>query len=140
MAQLDAVALRDTGGVYFVPPVGLERLDRICKVLGETSRHAVHRVKALRTEDAVAGILDAITVEADVEYASMSSDLTKGELGSRGLTTRAEQCEHIEGKVARYEELLGVKLDQLRTRLEGLRANITVAILKAQSEEDAAAQ
>lgn len=136
MVSLDAVALRDTGGVYFVPPTSLDRLNRITDALKSVSAHAVHKVRALRTEDAVAGILDALELEANTEYNSISSDLSSGKLGSRGLTTRAEQCEAVESKLTRYEELLDVTLDRQRQLLEGLRANITVAILSAQSAEE----
>lgn len=134
MPKLDAVGLRDTGGVYFVPHPSVDRLSAIVRAVRKASAHAIHRVPALRSDDAVDAILDAVSVEAANEAESMEKDLEVGQLQTRGLENRVERCDEVEEKVTRYEELLGRKLDVLRERLMALRANLAVAIIKSQPQ------
>jgi hypothetical protein len=138
MPKLDAVGLRDTGGVYFVPQPAVEKLGRLVAALKASSAHCLHRVPALRSEDAVDAILDAIAVEAEAEALGMEKELAEAALGARGLENRVEHCNEVEGKVARYEALLGKSLGTLGERLERLRANLTVAMMKAQGTEGGA--
>jgi len=134
MPKLDAVGLRDSGGVYFVPHSSVERLGDVAKVLREVSGHIVNRVPAMRSDDAVDAILDAIAQEAEQEAARMEADIEAAKLGSRGFENRIANCDAVESKVTRYEALLGRQLDALRERLVALRANLTVAMVKADSE------
>lgn len=131
MPHLDAVGLRDSGGVYFVPHAAVDSLARAAAVLRDVSEHAVHRVPALRSDDAVDAILDAVAQEAEAEALAMEQDIVDGKLGAKGYTNRVVTCEEVEAKVTRYEELLGRSLPKLTERLEKLRANLTVAAMKA---------
>lgn len=135
MPKMDAVSLRDTGGVYFVPPATQDRLGKVAGVLREVTGHIINRVPAMRGDDAVSAILDAVEQEATQESERMEKDIEAATLGERGFENRIGQCDEVESKVTRYEELLGRKLDSIRERLETLRANLTVAMLKAQSNE-----
>lgn len=139
MPRLDALSLRDTGGVYFIPPSSTERLGLVAGVLGTVTSHVINRVPAMRSEEAVSAILDALTTEADSEAAAMEKDLEDAKLGSKGYQNRIGVCDLVESKVTRYEALLGCKLDEIRERLETLRANLTVAVLKADAAANAAA-
>lgn len=131
MPRLDAVSLRDKGGVYFIPSHNVPRIEAAVSALRAVSEHRVHRVPAMRSEDAVDAILDAVDAEASSEAEGMEKELAAASLGKRGFETRIERCDDTERKVARYEELLGRKLDTLRDRLVALRANLTVAMVKS---------
>ena len=131
MPKLDAVGLRDTGGVYFVPESAVALLGRVAQVLSNVTGHVINRVPAMRGADAVAAILDAVEAEATQEAERMERDIEAGKLGERGFENRLAYCDEVEGKVTRYEELLGAKLDTFRARLENLRANLSLAAMKA---------
>jgi hypothetical protein len=134
-SEVQGVALRDTGGIYYVPPHNVSRWQRMMEVLQECSSHKTFGIPAMRTPDAVAAILDAIEQEAQREAQSLEDDLVSGKLRGVALRNRATRCEGVEGKVQRYEEMLGQKLDTLRARLEHLRADLTAAALTSDEEE-----
>ncbi len=62
----------------------------------------------------------------------MQADLDEEKYGARGYENRIEITDAIEAKVSRYEGILGSKLDGIRSKLDDLRASLTVAIVKAQ--------
>jgi hypothetical protein len=136
MVKLDAVALRDTGGIYFVPNGRVELLRAIAMVLRAVTAHVVYEMPAIKSEGAVEAILAAVESEAVQAAKKMEGALSDGALGARGLANREEQCREVERKVAGYESLLGRSLDGLRERLEKLRANIAVAIMAARADAD----
>lgn len=150
----DGASLRDTGGVYYVPPHGTERWERIVKALRACgSAHAIHYAPAMRSGDAIAGFLDAIAHEADVEVSAMDAEVAAGNLGGRALETRIKRCDEIEAKIGRYASALGVDLSiadagdgaiveggalaRIASRLTDLRASATVAIAEIAAAKQA---
>ncbi len=131
MPKLDAVGLRDSGGVYFIPHTAMARMSDVVGVLRKVSGHVVNRVPAMRTDDTVEAILDALNQEAEDEARRMEEDIEAAKLGARGFENRIARTDEVESKVSRYELMLGRKLDAMRARLELLRANLTVAMMKA---------
>jgi len=127
----NAVTLRDTGGVYFVPRNLLDLWRRIVGALRSVSAHRVFEVPALASEEAVASILDAVEREATTAATAMEEDLVEAELGARALRNRAEKCAAVVRKVESYEALLGTKLDVLRDRLLTLQGQLAAAALVA---------
>ncbi len=134
---LDGVALRGGGGVYFIPQTRLSELDTMIAALKAVSDHAIYRIPAMAGDDAVQAILDAVEAEAVAEAAAIEAALAEEKYGSGGLQNRIGRTDKVEEKVSRYEELLGAKLETLRERLATLRADLTVAMIKAQQAEAA---
>lgn len=136
--RLDGLALRDTGGFYYLPPDRIEEWAKATRALRAVSSHQTFMIPAMRSVDAVSAILDALENEAQAEAETMESELLAGingkSLGERALTGRVARCESMERKVSRYEGLLGTKLDALRGRLESLRANLAAAALAAMGD------
>jgi hypothetical protein len=133
--EVNAVSLRDMGGIYFIPYATVDRWQRIITAIRSVSGHFFAEVPALKSEEAVAAILDAITREAEAEAALLEEDLgTPDAVGERALKTRASRCAEVTEKVLAYEALLDVKLDALRGRLDGLKANLAAAALAAGGE------
>jgi hypothetical protein len=134
---LDGVALRDTGGIYYLPPSSVPTWEKIATCLHLSSGHRVNGVPAMRTDDAVASILDALTVEATAAAEEMEAELREG-LTPKKADHRVVRCAEVEAKVARYEALLGSKTDALVERLENLRASLAaVALASAPSMQEA---
>lgn len=122
-----AVSLRDSGGVYFVPRTSTPLWYRISIAVENASAHNVFRIPAMRTDEAITALTEAITTEADRAIQDMEEELQKGELGARALSTREQRCKDLLAKVGQYENLLEVKLDALRGRLNQLATNVTAA-------------
>jgi hypothetical protein len=139
--RLDGLALRDTGGFYYLPPAHVAEWQKIVDCLRAVSEHKVFLIPAMRTTDAVDALLDAIVQDAKTEADGMEMELVEGlngrPLGERALKSRVGKCEAVEAKVTRYEALLGTKLDVIRTRLEVLRGNLAAAALAAMTEAEA---
>ena len=135
MPALTAVPLRDSGGVYFVPKDQQIALNLIAKVLEASSGHALHRIPAMRSADAVAAILDAIQAEAEKESAQLEADALSDDLGPRAFRGRIKVADALRAKVESYETLLGSNLDALKERIEKLRAALTIAEVRAASDD-----
>lgn len=121
VTRLGGVRLRDTGGVYFIPYDVVPRWEALVAAVHEATGHRINGVPALRTEDAVGSILDALQQEAEKAAAEMEAELEQGELSPRMAGHRQRRTETIEAKVTRYEGLLGQSVEGLRERLERLR-------------------
>jgi len=140
--SLDGVPMRGGGGVYFIPRTSLAHLARIVTALKAATAHAVYRIPAIDESDdadrsdVVQAILDSIEAEAADEVAGMTADLAAEKFGARGYEHRIERTDAVEAKVSRYEALVGGKLDALRAKLVSLRAALTVAVVKAQQNEE----
>lgn len=133
VTRVDGVPLRDTGGVYFIPATRVEEWSKMVGAIAAASGHAILGVPALKGDDAVRAILDAVSTEASEAAREMEQELLGGQLGERALETRVQRAEALDAKVGRYEELLGAKLESLRARLVELRSNLAVAALQESS-------
>jgi len=132
--KLSAVPLRDTGGLYFIPAQTLAQWHELATVVREVSRHTLCEIPAMRSDEAVSAILDAVQREAQAEAEAMEAELAKG-IGERAINTRLERTEAVEKKISLYEDLLGSKLETLRSRLSVLRSNLSLALLSSESAE-----
>jgi hypothetical protein len=134
-----AVCLRETGGVFFVPRDQVESIKRYFAALHTASACRVYEVPAMRSEEAVEAVMDAVAREAEQEAAEMEKALSEMELGERALQGRAARCQQMIEHVESYEELLGRGLDKLKKRIEDLKANAVAAALSAAAEDEKAA-
>lgn len=128
----NAVALRDTGGIYFVPRQELADWRRVVVAVRDASAHAVFEIPALRSSEAVDAVLDAVAMEAQAEADKMSEELSAGTLGARTLQSRSARCQEALEKVESYESLLGRGLDTIKARIDALKTELVAAALAAQ--------
>lgn len=140
--HVQAVPLRDTGGVYFVPRQTLPVWRKVVASLRAASATFIAEIPALQSSEAVDAILDSLRREADQFSGSLEAELAEAAqrpdgMGSRAIKTRLGRCEDAAEKLGVYERLLGVKLDEVRVRVEQLQANLAAAALIAMAREDA---
>jgi hypothetical protein len=131
--KLNAVPLRDTGGTYFIPQMSVQMWKDYTAAIEVASAHVCHEILALKSEEAVEVILDALTEETRGESEKMRRELPK--LGARGLQARLERCEEQERKIEAYEKLLGTQQEKLRANLKKLKASIGAAMLVASGSD-----
>jgi len=124
-----AVSLREAGGVYFVPRGTLPLWRSIVQALRAASTHLVFEIPAMRGEECVAAVLDALTQECDEEVRRMEKELTeataKGSLTKRGIATREAHLDALRAKVEGYCTLLGARQEELVGKLESVRASLS---------------
>lgn len=134
-----AVTLRDSGGVYFIPKTAMDFWHRAATVIESVTnnQHRVFRIPAMRNNEAMAAIIDAITTEAEALVAAVEAEMmATGDdaLGKRALKTRQAQAEEMLRKVEQYEKLVDQQLT-VRGRVEELQAAIVAAALTGEGEE-----
>lgn len=137
----NAVTLRDTGGIYFVPRPGVPFWRSVVTALEAVSSHRVFKIPAMKNSEAIDAITEAITGEARSLVAVMEEELQRtgdDKLGDRALATRADACKGLLAKVKSYEDLLGVQMSKVVERVEGLQAGIASAALLSGMDEKAA--
>lgn len=134
-----AVTLRDSGGVYFIPRPAMAFWNKAADAIQSASDHKVFRIPAMRNDEAVAAIIDAVTLEAEQEAQKINDEIMAG-LGDRAIETRKDRIAALLTKVGSYEELVGQKM-KISERLESLQASIATAKLigSAPAEEGATA-
>lgn len=136
-ATLDGVALRPKGGVYFVPPHAIERLDMLAATLADVGVARIFRVPAMHSEDAVETILHAVQNEARDGAVALAEALADSvHTTRRGWEARLRDLDALEAKVTRYEALLGASLTTLHEKLTPLRAGLAAAALAADTKSD----
>ncbi len=130
-----AVSLRDTGGIYFVPKAQLDTWRAMVAAIRTAGQHTVFEMPALKSDEAVAALLDAVVREAEATASLMEQEVSGGDLGERALKTRVERAAALESKVTSYEGLLGTTLTEIHERCERLRAQLTIALVQASASE-----
>jgi hypothetical protein len=134
----DALSLRDTGGVYFVPRHSLDAWRARTDALDAVSHCRVHLVPAMNSNEAFDAVLQSLLDECVAFTTQLDDDLTCGDLGARALRNRSEQAVTFLDKLDRYGKLLGAaaegKLDVLREQIEEQKANAIAAALTAEEE------
>ncbi len=132
MKKIDAVSLKDTGGAYYVPPQHVATWESMRRAIHAGTAHRIQRIPAMRCEETIEAVLDAITQEAERAVVKMQAQIASGELGAKALEgTRygSAAVEALESKLARYEGIVGKRLDGLREKLDDVRATVAAALL-----------
>lgn len=132
---LDALGLKDTGGVYFIAKPFVPTWERMVRCIRTATPHEVSLIPAMRTEEAIDAILSSLESEAQAEAEAMFEEVASGELGGRALKTRADRCDAIRRKVAQYERLLGRALPTLHERLTELSGSLAAAAMVAVADD-----
>jgi hypothetical protein len=130
------VPLRNGGGIYFIPRFALDSWRELIGALQASSAgQVVYEIPALDSKGAVDAIVDALQAEAEEAIVALDASMTGA--GKRALRTKAATCVDLDAKLTKYEEQLGIKLEELRAKLESLQYRLGVAALSS-DEKDAA--
>lgn len=137
--SLGGVALRDSGGVYFVPrrdPNISFTWDAFTEVVQKLSACRIYRIPAMDSASATQAILDSLTDEITKAENGMRVTLDEHQLGRRALETRTKRVSELFNKVSAYETMFGESLDTLRSGLQVLEARLVESLLVASREEE----
>jgi hypothetical protein len=117
--KLGAVGLRDRGGIYFVPKESIETLHQMKTVFSATTQHVIHEIPAMKSDETMAAIVDALRREVSDVIVDVEGELNQ-EMGTRAAANRIKDVQALMQKVSGYETLLGFALTETQTRLTGL--------------------
>ena len=131
-----AVAMRPTGGFYFVPPSGTPQIDAMKAALGAVGV-TIFTVTAVHNDAAAEAIVAALAAEVETMAERVTAEIDAEEVGSRALKSREEAARDLASKVEHYESVIGGSLAAITGKLGGLQHSIVVAMAKAEAEADA---
>jgi hypothetical protein len=128
---VSSVRLRESGGFYFVPAPRLAEWRAFAAVVRAETRCTLYEIPAMTSSETVAAVLDAVTSEAReaVDRVREDIDAWDSKPGARSVRVRTERLAAVSAKLEQYEQLLGVKLEELRASVEDAGARLAEAAL-----------
>lgn len=132
----NAVSLRDKGGIYFIPRTQVDFWANVADAVAVAGDFKIFRIPALKTDEAIEAIVDAITQEAEQVGKVLLADLTKegdDAIGERALRSKTKNAEVLLGKIRSYEDLFDVKLDEQVAKIQAVAAKVA-EVAKARRE------
>lgn len=130
---LGGVALRPSGGFYFIPKDRVESWSRIARAIAAASSSRVHGIPSMRSSEAVDAILSAVAEDTRAACEKIASEVPTA--GLRALENRKEEVDALLQRVKQYEELLNVRLDDIKTAVDDTRNAVAYAALALGGEE-----
>ena len=133
---MNAVALRDGGGVYYIPGGFIghwEKLSEALKLLGASRAYSIESVKA---ENAVEAVFDALVDEATSMAEKVRGKMEEDSLGLRAMHNRIGTCESFLAKISRYESFLDTNMDRVHEQVNDLKVELSAAILAADDDDE----
>lgn len=131
---MSALALRSSGGFYFLPPSAMTLWRGIAKVI-RANGHEMIEIPTVKTEEVLDIVAAAMTSEADTEVQKIDDFLLK-DVGSRAIRGRQQLADEAIQKVMQYEALLGRQMDGVQAKLNALRGRLMAAVLEAEAAEE----
>ena len=113
VARLGGVALRESGGFYFVPKATTETLAKVSRALKTASgtAHKVYEIPVMHGSGTVEAVLDSLRAELTKFLADVANELNHPDgMGHRAARNRTTELETFREKLKGYEKLLGVEL------------------------------
>lgn len=135
---LGGVALRESGGFYFVPKSRAEELAKVARALAGSSSHTVYEIPVMQGSKTVRAVLDGLRIEVAQVVKVTESELSDTEgMGARAARNRAEEIGALVTKVEGYAQLFGVPLTDVVSQLGALRTKLEIQTTRgAQLEVD----
>jgi hypothetical protein len=121
---LGGVALRESGGFYFVPKAHAETLAKVARALAASSTHTVYEIPVMQGSKTVRAVLDGLRIEVASAIKTVESELTDSMLGARAVRNRTDEVDALVTKVRGYAKLFGVSLDDVCDRLAALAVKL----------------
>lgn len=119
MANLNAVMLRPTGGLYWLPDTSLHTWTQLADVVqGAAVGNTIYRITHAFDNESVRAVRDAILAESNRRATEIIADIDSGELGERALRQRSRDADALRIKVEEYERILGEALPSARELAE----------------------
>ena len=133
---LNAVTLRDGGGVYFIPPEHVARWALLGDALKALGKSRAYSMQAIRANDAVEAVFDSLVDEAEAMVTLISGKIDEGAWGVRAMHNRIEVCEGFMEKIKRYGGFLDTNMDRVLEQVEELKSDLSAAILAVDEDDE----
>jgi len=140
------VALRPTGGVYWLNDYALDQWASVSDIFEGASAHKdgegettepskVYVLRVVADEQMVRAVGDALNIEVEAEIAKIEEELAIGDLKPHVCVRRMEQAGRIEAKVRRYERAFGEPMTKLTDAAKRAAEHAAMAALQASAAQ-----
>ncbi len=113
MASLKGTALREAGGVYWIPDEGVAVWERVISAFQEAGQSKVYLMRTVMDSQTVRAVSDAIVGEVLAASGMLADEIRSGQLGEVALETRKERAQSLHRRVSEYEQILGQTMQHL---------------------------
>lgn len=135
LGNLNGIALRPAGAVYWVPKDAIDAWHDIAEVMEAAAITkgdiAVYALKTTNDESALRAIKDGIADEVKRVTDAIMGDLMSGELGVRALESRKEEAIALAKRLKEYEAIIGETLTDIREQIEATETSAAEAVMLA---------
>lgn len=139
LARLGGLALRPSGGVYWIRGAVVPHWEAIANVVeecaAEGSRNTVYSITHAFNERSIRAVKDAIIGEVTTASDALLEEIKCNELGQEALTRRQVVAAALHARVAQYEQILGEALDTLHQAI-CVAEEAAAAAVSLQASED----
>lgn len=121
--HLGGVALRKTGGVYWLPREAMPVWRSMARavVRAGNGKNVVYVIKHRMDEAAMRAVRDAVVEDVGAEVEAIYKEVVLGELGRKALEKRVARAANLAKMVENYERYINASLDSLRESLDKLQ-------------------
>lgn len=137
--SLGAVAIRPTGGLYWLPAADAARFQALRETLGTRTNGAisVYRQNVIADDDNVLTLAAAVAAELDSEITRIQREITLGvprgnghvPLGERAMKSRINEIGALAARAAKFSTMLGKTIDTAKLVTVKAEAEEALAIL-----------
>lgn len=113
MASLKGTALREAGGVYWIPDEGVPTWARVIAAFQDAGRNKVYAMRTVMDSQTVRAVSDAIVGEVLAASGSLADEIRTGQLGEQALDSRRQRAKSLHARVSEYEQILGQTMQHL---------------------------
>lgn len=132
--SLGGIRLRPrSGGIYYIPPGKVSRWrEAAAAVEAASPRNQVYELSQELNPETIRAVRDAIAAETEAASQRLHQEILSGELGEKALQTRRDEVAALRLKLEEYENILGVGLEDLRTRVDAVgNLHLTVELMSS---------
>lgn len=130
---LGGVRLRDSGGVFWLPADALDKWNAVAGVVTNAAaegRGCIYRLRTAIDESTIEAVGDAITRDVEDSIADIQKKLKEQERRS-SFEKRKDEAVALDARIAKYEQVLGRTLADLRAKAKTAENEAALAALAA---------
>lgn len=132
LASLGGVAMRPSGGVYWIPTESIKAWQELAEAIEECGRaNQIYVVHTIMDEGTVRAVRDALVTEITGAAAGISEAIQEGKLGERALETKKREACDLRKRVHRFAEFLGEWQENLETIVDSAEQAALFAAMQA---------
>lgn len=141
----DAVMLRETGGIYFVPRTQSENLRKLQGAVEQLGNSLVSILPQHSTADTVRSLSTAASGSIESELSDLRTEMEKflsdpDGVRSSTLKNRLDDFQSLRSRASLYHTILHVTVEDLGTQLAQMEAQIKTMLSKKEDDRETAAE